>query len=151
MKKWMKNITIGLACVFILPIITILLELFTGRILLKSNVEENARAWIADKTSSEVTSFTVVNSRDYQDYYVLLSKCNKENTPYIQSYHKMSFLPLYRRFLYDRPTASREIAGVELRRYGRHMTELYIRPPYNEIFVLGAGNQMIPAPQNEIY
>lgn len=116
-----------------------------GNLLIKAQMEGNAKKWVQEQISAEIPQFEVVDRRDYGDYAVLLVHDGTGRGGYLLSYKKIPVMPIYTRHIFA-DAENKKLVGIGFDSGKNQYMELLISPPYTEIQVRGEDGNLSPAP-----
>ena len=142
MKRTLLFAKIFILVCFVLFTIGLFMEL----LCFKTQLASNAQKWLQDNTSLNVTQFTIVDTREYDNYYIILGSYNSNESACLLSYSKTPVLPLYTRQVIT-VAENNNLTGIGFDLDKNQHIELLIEPPYSEILVRGSDGHLYQAPQ----
>lgn len=110
-----------------------------------NSLSKDAFRWATEQAGHDIGAFSVIDTRQYDEYFFILGDYGDGESVCLSSYKKMLLFPLYRRYLF----ASNEehvVTGIGLKLDNNQHMELLLAPPYEEISVRGEDGNFYPAP-----
>ncbi len=118
----------------ILIFVGIVLFLLWYHPILESGIPKDASNWVEKQTGADFQGFSLMETRQYAPFLLLLGHGNSGESAYLLSYEQILFLPIYRRYMLV-SNAERVSTGIGLQPYAYSRLEAMLTPPYDKILV----------------
>lgn len=116
--------------------------------ILEREILADASSWIYEEHSLDANPFSIIDSRHYGSYIVILGNGEKPCPTFLLSY-KQTLIPcFYTRYIMV-SNAKNAITGIGLEFGGNQHMELLLAPPYNTILVRNKDGRLSLAPQTQ--
>lgn len=111
----------------------------------ENSISKDAFKWAMEQAGHDIDAFSVIDTRQYDEYFIVLGHYGDGESACLSSYKKVLFLPIYRRYIFVN-NVEHEVTGIGLKLDNNRHIELLLAPPYEEISVCGEDGNFYSAP-----